>query len=104
MAHCETASDWKDRGRFAGGLGIYVGTWRLFGGTQFASSPRYATRIEQIVVANRISIFGWQSHNVYMTQADRDAHRPKFIQPVGFRGWGCHRVVGVPRNRPRIRP
>ena len=36
VAQCETASNWKDRGKFAGGLGIYLQTWRGFGGQEFA--------------------------------------------------------------------
>ena len=77
VAQCETASNWKDRGKFAGGLGIYLQTWRGFGGQEFASKQWLATRLEQITIANRIALHGWLAPNGY------------FQQPVGFNGWGC---------------
>ncbi|HYE87534.1 MAG TPA: transglycosylase family protein, partial [Vicinamibacterales bacterium] len=84
MARCETGSNWKDPGRFAGGLGIYIGTWQMFGGHEFAAHPTEATREQQIEVANRVSTQGWQK-----SPAD-------FVEPVGFSGWGCLKVVGQP--------
>ena len=77
VAQCETASNWKDRGKFAGGLGIYLQTWRGFGGQEFAPKQWLATRLEQITIANRIALHGWLAPNGY------------FQQPVGFNGWGC---------------
>ena len=94
VATCETAANWQDTGQWAGGLGIYtkgrfrdsnMGTWERFGGEQFASHPSKATIIEQVVVANRIAIFGWSTlvkrkdGSLYMW--DRPA--------VSFNGWGC---------------
>ena len=102
IAWCETHGNWQDRGRFAGGLGIAESSWIRFGGNEFGK-PWNASRTEQIVIANRISIFGHQTKNVYMTDAQVANHQPLFMQPVGFRGWGCSRVVGVPRNKPHIR-
>ena len=32
LAHCETHSNWKDRGNWSGGLGIARSTWIAFGG------------------------------------------------------------------------
>ena len=103
VAVCESSRDgktpnWQDKGQWAGGLGIYVGTWRAYGGRQFAPTPDKATRIEQIVVANRISVFGFQTQNEYRTLADRHANRPFFRPKVGFMGWGCI------RNRPYMHP
>jgi hypothetical protein len=77
VAQCETASNWKDRGKFAGGLGIYIQTWRGWGGQEFAPKQWLATRLEQITIANRIALHGWLAPNGY------------FQQPVGFNGWGC---------------
>ena len=37
VAWCETRRNWKDKGRYAGGLGIYINTWNGFGGEEFAS-------------------------------------------------------------------
>lgn len=107
MAQCETASDWKNRGRWAGGLGIMTvgkigtsswGTWEAFGGEEFAPSPDKATKEEQIIVANRISVDG------YRTVIRRDAAWAKrkgvpvelewVKEPVGFGGWGCLDNIG----------
>ncbi len=79
VAQCETASNWQDGGQWAGGLGIYIRTWRGFGGEEFAPTPDRATRAEQVVVANRIALHGYQN-------ASGDVQ-----QPVGFNGWGCIR-------------
>ncbi len=89
VAQCETRQDWKDGGNFAGGLGIALSTWRGYGGREFAKSPKNATKEEQIIVAHRISIHGYQTKNEYMTYEDRENNRPFFRPPVGFFGWGC---------------
>jgi hypothetical protein len=77
VAQCETGGDWKNLGMWGGGLGIYVPTWRAFGGRQFAGRPQGATREEQILVANRIALHGFLRQDGI------------FQQPVGFLGWGC---------------
>jgi hypothetical protein len=82
VAWCETRRNWKDKGRYAGGLGIYINTWNGFGGEEFASKQWKATRLEQILVANRIAIRGWLAPNGF------------FQKPVGFNGWGCIRNYG----------
>jgi hypothetical protein len=84
IADCETGSDWTNPGRWAGGLGIYIDSWKGWGGREFAASASEASRAEQIVVANRISTQGW-------TRPDG-----KYVRPVGFAGWGCTKVVGTP--------
>lgn len=85
MARCETGNNWQNDGDYAGGLGIYVGTWRQWGGREFAPTPDRATPAQQIIVANRVSTQGWQ--------------RPdgRFEPPVGFSGWGCLKTIGRPR-------
>ena len=85
MARCETGNDWQNGGEYAGGLGIYVGTWGQWGGREFAPTPDQATPAEQIIVANRVSTQGWM--------------RPdgRFERPVGFSGWGCLKTTGRPR-------
>ena len=85
MARCETGNDWQNGGEYAGGLGIYVGTWGQWGGREFAPTPDQATPAQQIMVANRVSTQGWM--------------RPdgRFERPVGFSGWGCLKTVGRPR-------
>jgi peptidoglycan/LPS O-acetylase OafA/YrhL len=84
MARCETGNNWQNGGEYAGGLGIYVGTWRQWGGREFAPTPDAATPAQQIIVANRVSTQGWQ--------------RPdgRFEPPVGFSGWGCLKTIGRP--------
>lgn len=94
VAQCETRQDWQNKGRFAGGLGIMNqgtrdGTWERWGGEQFAPSPDKATRVEQLVIANRVALFGWQTKDSYRTYADKLAKRPMFKHPVGYFGWGC---------------
>ena len=58
LAQCETAGDWSNGGDYGGGLGIYVGTWRMYGGEEFAARPQYATKAQQIIVAERIALDG----------------------------------------------
>ena len=85
MARCETGNNWQNGGEYAGGLGIYVGTWGQWGGREFAPTPDQATPAEQIIVANRVSTQGWM--------------RPdgRLERPVGFSGWGCLKTIGRPR-------
>lgn len=94
VAQCETRSNWQDRGAFAGGLGIYQGTWIRFGGREYAPTPDKATMLEQIVIANRIDKFGWQTAGrdaVYLTWAQLQAKKPIYKYAVGHWGWGCIR-------------
>ena len=37
LADCETGGDWHNGGDYGGGLGIYVGTWHMYGGREFAA-------------------------------------------------------------------
>jgi hypothetical protein len=81
VAICESSkdgytADWRDKGRWSGGLGIYIGTWVRWGGRHFAPTPWQATKAEQMVVANRIAVLGFH----FFTYSK---------QPVGFNGWGC---------------
>lgn len=89
VAQCETGGNWKDRGNYSGGLGIATQTWEGYGGKQFARTPAQATRYEQIIVANRISVLGFQTKNVFLTLDDRLNNRPYFRPAAGFYGWGC---------------
>jgi hypothetical protein len=79
VAQCETESDWQDGGHYAGGLGIAYTTWLAFGGLDFAPKQYQATQEQQIIIANRIALHGYQNPN-------GDSK-----QPVGFTGWGCIR-------------
>lgn len=96
MAKCETNSNWKDHGKWSGGLGIYTRTWIGFGGLEFANKPEFATIEQQIIIANRISTQGYQTTNVFLTLKDKLENRPHFRNPVGFNGWGCMKNVGKP--------
>jgi hypothetical protein len=84
MAKCETGTNWQNGGRFSGGLGIYTGSWKAWGGADFADIPANATPEQQITIANRISTQGW-------TRPDGSVQRA-----VGFSGWGCRRTIGQP--------
>ncbi|HXC53884.1 MAG TPA: acyltransferase family protein [Rhizomicrobium sp.] len=89
MASCETGANWQNGGRFAGGLGIFLGAWKSWGGEQFAATPGLATPAQQIAVANRISTQGWQRPDGSMQAA------------IGFGSWGCTRVAGkLPPSSP----
>lgn len=100
VAVCETGGDWKNGGNWAGGLGIAQSTWAGYGGKQFASSPARASIIEQIVVANRISVHGFQTKRQFRTLKDKLENKPFFRPPVGFNGWGCvkHNAYLKPHN------
>lgn len=86
---CETRGNWKDGGKWGGGLGIYIGTWRRYGGREFASHPSRATPAEQMIVANRIAVLGYQTKNEFMTLEDREKGNSFFRPRAGFFGWGC---------------
>ena len=112
LAVCETRSNWQDTGQYAGGLGIYtkgkfgdrdMGTWERWGGEEFAPSPDKATKAEQIIVANRVSVEGWK------TTVTRDADKARRMgvpqvyvwdkEPVGFGGWGCYKSKSTGKYR-----
>ena len=96
MAQCETGGNWKDTGKWSGGLGIYTQTWIGYGGLEFAKKPELATIEEQIIVANRISTQGYQTKNEFLTLEDRQNNKPFFRPAVGFGGWGCKKNIGKP--------
>jgi hypothetical protein len=77
LAWCETHGNWKDGGNWAGGLGIARSTWIAFGGRQFARTPDRASKEQQVIVANRIALWGF---------THRDG---RFVYPVGLSGWGA---------------
>ena len=103
LAWCETQGDWKNGGNWAGGLGIARSTWQRFGGKEFASAPNFATKEEQIVVANRISTQGYSG----VIQRDPEwakvhgvaVSEPYTQNPVGFSGWGALHCAG---GRPKL--
>lgn len=53
VATCESGNNWaiNTGNGFSGGLQFTPSTWRAFGGAKFASSAQYATRDQQIYVA-----------------------------------------------------
>jgi hypothetical protein len=108
LASCQSKNKngnprWKKKGSHAGGLSIYthgsfgdhkMGAWEKWGGEEFAPSPDQATKQEQIIVANRIAVLGWQT--TYTKDNISYTHRAK---PIGFKYWSCARsFVGQPRN------
>lgn len=80
-----------------------MGTWERYGGEEFAPSPDKATREEQIIVANRISVEGYKK----LVQRDPDWARRQGIpaeymwdqKPVGFTGWGCYKSKSTGKYR-----
>lgn len=112
LARCETGSNWQDDGRYSGGLGIMntgtfakgvlgkgqMGTWERWGGEEFAPTPQEATKEEQIIVANRIALWGWE---VTVDRGQEFAERhgvPRIYHykkgPAGFYGWGALGCAG----------
>jgi hypothetical protein len=108
VAYCETRNsanpngNWQNGGRFAGGLGIMTdgkfgtrqkGTWERWGGEEFASRPDKASKFEQIIVANRIGLYGWSTwvSRDPVWAKDKGVPATYFYDkhPVGFTGWGC---------------
>jgi resuscitation-promoting factor RpfB len=56
IARCESGGNWhiNTGNGYYGGLQFALGTWRAFGGRDFASKPHKASKAEQITVANRL--------------------------------------------------
>jgi uncharacterized protein YabE (DUF348 family) len=65
LAQCESGGRWDtidNVGGYDGGLGIYRGTWKAFGGAEFAANAGFATREQQIIVGQRIyDKYGWSA-------------------------------------------
>jgi hypothetical protein len=77
LAQCEAGGNWATNtgNGYHGGLQFHPGTWRAYGGEEFAPYAYLATREQQIVVAERILA----SHG------------------GTFRAWpGCRRKLGLP--------
>jgi hypothetical protein len=99
VAHCETRQNWQNTGRWAGGLGIFtqrrfpeqgMGTWERWGGEQFALRPDKATPLQQIVVANRIAMFGWAAKFRRWDGREQRVRLKHYEKGrAGFNGWGC---------------
>lgn len=56
LAQCESSGNWSANtgNGFSGGLQFTPSTWAAFGGTQYASNAKDATREEQIAVAEKV--------------------------------------------------
>jgi hypothetical protein len=77
LAQCEAGGNWATNtgNGYHGGLQFHPGTWRSYGGTEFAPYAYLASREQQIVVAERILA----SHG------------------GTFKAWpGCRRKLGLP--------
>lgn len=61
VASCESGGNWSiNTGNgFLGGLQWLLSTWLAYGGGRYASSPVYATRMQQIAVASHMSLGHW---------------------------------------------
>lgn len=91
VSWCETNHKWNDGGYYSGGLGMAQSVWVNYGGKQFASRPSKATKEEQIIVANRLAFFGFQTNNTFITLEDRANNNPFFRPAIGWRSarnWG----------------
>lgn len=91
VSWCETNHDWSNGGYYAGGLGIAKSTWAGYGGRQFAPTAKTATKEEQIIVANRIAFFGFQTKKQFLTIEDKENNKPFFRPAMGWKNmtqWG----------------
>ena len=91
VSWCETNHNWNNGGYFAGGLGMAQSVWINYGGKQFASRSSRATKQEQIIVANRVAFFGFQTKNTFMNLDDKANNKPFFRPAVGWKSmtkWG----------------
>jgi hypothetical protein len=106
VSWCETNHDWKNSGYYAGGLGMAQSAWEGFGGREFSRSPKGATKEEQIIVANRLAFFGYQTKNVFKTLDDKLNNRPFFRPAIGWRSsknWGKNCVNWKTRRPNHVR-
>ena len=106
VSWCETNHDWNNSGYYAGGLGMAQSAWQGFGGWDFARSPKNATKEEQIIVANRLAFFGYQTKRVFKTLDDKLNNTPFFRPAIGWRSssnWGKHCVNWKTRKPARDR-
>lgn len=60
IAKCETGINWKNGGNYSGAFGIFTGTWKRWGGLEFAPTADQATPQEQMTVWIRIHVIGYQ--------------------------------------------
>src|SRR5882724_6628508 len=78
LARCESGGDWASNtgNGYYGGLQFGRGTWRAFGGQQYAKRADLATRAQQIEIAERVlAEQGWHawpacSRRLNLTPAD----------------------------------
>lgn len=56
LAQCESGGNWaiNTGNGYYGGLQFSAGTWRAYGGTQYAELPHQATREQQIAIATKL--------------------------------------------------
>jgi hypothetical protein len=61
LAQCESGGNWAHSGgSYEGGLQFHSGTWRSYGGTQYAARAYGASRAQQIAVAEKVlADVGW---------------------------------------------
>lgn len=64
VAECESGQNWSYNGGsgYDGGLQFLPGTWRAYGGREFAEFAHQASREQQIIVAERVlADVGWRA-------------------------------------------
>lgn len=71
--------------KFAGGYGLTKENWLDYGGTEFAESADKATKIQQLVIANRKAVFGFI--NQINPNPGMPAGAVQLMYPTGTGGW-----------------
>jgi nucleoid-associated protein YgaU len=81
VAQCESGGNWGTNtgNGFSGGLQFTKGTWKAYGGSQYASSAHQASRSQQIAVAERVlhgqGIKAWPVCGARAGSASSGAHK-----------------------------
>lgn len=97
VAKCQSNGNWFNKS--GGGLSITSVEWQKFGGSDFAERPHQASKAEQIIVANRISVVGYSEKlDVLSMNVKPKKKTYRFITPAGFNTFPC--IKGNPELQP----
>lgn len=90
VAQCQSNRNWASKVNFGGGLGITSDLWQKYGGNDFSEHPYQASKAEQIIVANRITVVGHSEKLDVASLNVKPKRRPvRFVAPDGFNVFSC---------------
>ncbi|MGW1895174.1 transglycosylase family protein [Streptomyces sp. NPDC002004] len=85
IARCESGGNWhiNTGNGYYGGLQFSAGTWRAYGGAQYASTADRASRTQQIAIASQVQrAQGWGAWPVCSARAGAYGSAPGAAAPV----------------------